>query len=426
MTCVGYPLQVMVVFILKGKAYQYNYDESSLVNIIFRIVYLTISLYLILKKIFTPKKLSAPIGLIAFILFWLIYSIRLFYDLEIRGLAFMSYSKYYVYSWAFGCTFLPALAVLLNANKIVISRFTKYLFLILLAGNLFIAASLMNVTPKIFSGILSSRIQLYEVRIGSTWNYLLNSISISYYGELLCLIAVVFLIVYYKVISLKFILLVFFASILGVFNLLAGASRGPMIFFIFILLLIIVNAGALGFKKLIRRRYFGLTIISLIFIIVSVIIGTTVIVRHKLNISNIMIQNRMSALLELPVNGKNYDRIYMWESAWQQFKSSPVLGDRFINNIDKTYSHNIILDSLMSTGLLGTIPFLFYLAMPFLMFYKLNKTRKRQLLIVFILFLATFMLSMTSGGLFTVSEFWILSALIIGLCSSPKTLKLTT
>jgi O-antigen ligase len=139
-----------------------------------------------------------------------------------------------------------------------------------------------------------------------------------------------------------------------------------------------------------------------------------------------MIQNRMSALLELPVNGKNYDRIYMWESAWQQFKSSPVLGDRFINNIDKTYSHNIILDSLMSTGLLGTIPFLFYLAMPFLMFYKLNKTRKRQLLIVFILFLATFMLSMTSGGLFTVSEFWILSALIIGLCSSPKTLKLTT
>ena len=430
LTCFGYPLQAMVVILLKV--------EPTPINIRFRSLYLLISLYLIFSRLIRKGPRPSKV-LFVFILFWAIYGMRLMYDLEIRGLTYMGYSKFYVYSWAFGCSFIPAWAVFLNADRINLKRLVICLFIILILANIGITGSMIHFSSQGVAEILLSRFQLGIIVKGVSF-LLINGISISFYGELLCLAALGFFIVYHKVISLPISLLLWFAFVLGMFNLFAGASRGPMVSFILISLLIMIYSIVTVLSKLIRKRYTSkprvtnysfsnLVRISMtnakIKRLMRTIMGPLIIMSvlyfiHGPRKLNFEMFRRMSATSELRISEPMLDRVSIWQSSWSQFKEHPYVGDSFINNVSKIYSHNIILDSLMSTGLLGTIPFLTYLAMPFLLFFQLNQRQKRDLAVIFILFLGALLLYMTSGGLFTSAEFWILSALIIGISSIKK------
>lgn len=380
-------------------------------------------MYLIITRLFNKRPYLTTV-LVVFILFWVIYGMRVIYDIEIRELAFMNYSKYYVYSWAFGCSFIPALAVFFNADLINVRRLSRNLLLILIVANICITSGLLYFSPYSLLGILESRSDLL-IEIGGKQINLINSISISFYGELLLLSSIVFLITYFKVISKKFIVLICVAYPVGIFNLLAGASRGSMLSFIFLLLVIVTFSVVFGLQRLLQKGNLAVSLIRSFVFFTSILILLLFFLIYSIQKSNFTILRRMKELSQLQLTGINYDRIYMWKSAWQQFKEHPMMGDSFVNRVGQTYSHNIILESLMATGLLGTIPFLFYLAMPFYLFYRLTRRRKKHLLIIFILFIAAFLLSMTSGGLFTVPEFWILSMLVIGLCSIPKNSNLT-
>jgi O-antigen ligase len=108
-------------------------------------------------------------------------------------------------------------------------------------------------------------------------------------------------------------------------------------------------------------------------------------------------------------------RVDLWEGALRQFKTNPIFGDSFINNVGNFYSHNIIMDVLMSVGIVGSIPFFIYFLAPFYYLIRLPSEKKRAISVLFVVFLAALMLYMTSGGLFTAAEFWILSAAVIGI-----------
>ena len=73
------------------------------------------------------------------------------------------------------------------------------------------------------------------------------------------------------------------------------------------------------------------------------------------------------------------------------------------------------MDVLMSVGIAGSIPFFIYLLAPFYYFIRLPAEKKRAISVLFVLFMAALLLYMTSGGLFTAAEFWILSATVIGI-----------
>ena len=126
-------------------------------------------------------------------------------------------------------------------------------------------------------------------------------------------------------------------------------------------------------------------------------------------------KQRFMQMVEYDNDYNSTIRIDMWKSALHQFRTNPVFGDSFINNVGQHYSHNIFMDVLMSVGVVGSIPFVIYLLAPFVYFIRLPAERKRSVSVLFVIFLAFLMLYMTSGGLFTAAEFWILSAALIGL-----------
>lgn len=54
-------------------------------------------------------------------------------------------------------------------------------------------------------------------------------------------------------------------------------------------------------------------------------------------------------------------RLVTWIHAWDQFTSSPIFGDSLEGTYDNYYPHNIFLEVLITTGLVGFIPFLIFI-----------------------------------------------------------------
>ena len=459
-TCFGYPLQAMVVL--------YSGENHTLVNYFFRSGYLIISLYLILFSLYIHlnkvqfsiwTKVKTNISFFAFILFWILYGIRIINDLEFKGLDFGKvyvynesikqwhwegmYHKYYVYSWAFGCSLIPALSILLNAYRINIKRLTSYLLYFLYFSNLFLAIYILYSAKNNLENIFSIRNSILLNKNDSGFNTdLINSITISYYGEILALSILTYSLFNQNRFSIISKLLLIIGFLLGFFNLLAGASRGPVIeCFIFsiievgisILAFVFINHKSFFLKSSERfisdlHKYQGssvlfkqsLTKILLLCFSLIILFTTCYFVSRNFSLKteNFALIKRLKVLDVEKINNTTDYRIKMWKSALHQFKVNPVFGDSFINNEGNFYSHNIFLDALMSVGIVGSILFLIYILSPFYYFIRLPGEKKRLISILFVVFLAALGLSMTSGGLFTVTEVWILSAALIGISKS--------
>ena len=105
-------------------------------------------------------------------------------------------------------------------------------------------------------------------------------------------------------------------------------------------------------------------------------------------------------------------RTALWSSALSQFARNPILGDKmFEEKVLKQYPHNIIVETLMSTGVVGTAFFLVFLVQVIRRFFKRFVTE--HLLVIKFLFLNEFLFAMSSGAIYISASFWIMSMLIL-------------
>ena len=446
--CFGYPLQAMVVL--------YSGMDSTPINLAFRAIYLIISLYLIFwwffqQNPFNPRKWAQSginILLVVFFLFWIIYGIRLVYDLEYKGWQLTGYHKYYVYSWAFGCSMIPALAAMVNAKNININRLTRNLLFFIFLSNLCIAAYLIHFYKGEIQAIFLERVQillpgdvqvmkLLPDELKKVTPFLINGITLAFYGELLAIASISYFLFYQRKLSIRNTILLTAAFLLGIFNLLAGASRGPLIFFILLFTMVVLVSILITVFRFANFIYFKIRVIitgvpkhasfefrfkPVIYKMMMTLLGFLLIFtlfyyvkeRTNIDLENLAMTNRFKSMLEYNNDIDATYRVDLWKGAMHQFKTSPIFGDSFINNVGNFYSHNLIMDVLMSVGIVGSIPFFIYLLAPFYYFIRLPNEKKRAISVLFVVFLAALMLYMTSGGLFTAAEFWILSAAVIG------------
>jgi O-antigen ligase len=152
--------------------------------------------------------------------------------------------------------------------------------------------------------------------------------------------------------------------------------------------------------------FFGKSLILLS--VITIVIQTLVL--PYFSKTDFLLVGRVNSLYDQRAAGEKEDRDYQWESAWRQFKENPVLGDSYITDYDKSYAHNLILDSLMATGIVGTALLLYLIYKSFVLFNKSNKRFKIHFFPIWIMFLSILLLSMTSGGLFAAFPFWIMLA----------------
>ena len=451
LSCFGYPLQAMIILVSKA-------DRFS-INLAFRSVYLLLALSLLtvslpaffaflrfIRKGFSVSLLKQTLIsnslVFLFLLFWLVYGIRLIYELEYQDWRIQHYSDIYVYSWAFGCSMIPALAILIHSSALNMKRFVTNMLIVLFLANLCISFCLWHYSQNGLIGILGRRA---EVSMHSTTGNpdlaLINPITVGLFGEWLSLAALTFMFFYRKDVSAWISVFLLSAFMLGTFNLVAGASRGPLLDYVLIMIAFIL----IGLVRLIfgiKNKHFRTLVSSdemtidqnrtlspgrrtgfqsahLIWIIfIIVIIGIGIWKIKTLDSNDLAIVTRLKEMFSEGQEGMGLSRLVIWKRAWYQFTVNPVFGDSIINDCGYFYSHNIIMDALMSVGIVGFIPFLIYILSPFYYFIRLPRQKKREVSVLFVVFIAAFLLSMTSGGLWSVPEVWILSAAVIGISKS--------
>ncbi|PAQ10178.1 hypothetical protein CIT26_09455 [Mesorhizobium temperatum] len=115
-------------------------------------------------------------------------------------------------------------------------------------------------------------------------------------------------------------------------------------------------------------------------------------------------------------------RALAFKGAWAQFLENPFFGRYVVERLTGYYPHNIYIESLMSVGLVGTVPFAIHLVMALRSSIGLIRNSEGSFAGAFValLFIREAVGAAASGGIWSVSGFWISSFLVIVMWQSKK------
>jgi O-antigen ligase len=114
----------------------------------------------------------------------------------------------------------------------------------------------------------------------------------------------------------------------------------------------------------------------------------------------------------LSADNATLGRIIAFQGAFDQFLSSPLWGSSIEEKITGFYPHNVILEALMATGIVGGLPFIAFTLWALVCAWRLARNASRHLWIG-ILAAQYFFGSMLSGSIYTSNTMWVLAALVL-------------
>jgi oligosaccharide repeat unit polymerase len=175
-----------------------------------------------------------------------------------------------------------------------------------------------------------------------------------------------------------------------------GASRGSIIalFIPFIVYFL--------FQKGLKRKMvviIALAIIAIGFIIAAQYLGL----------------GAFNRLLNMGIgqSSSSLSRLDMWQSSWHQFLQNPLFGNSLEANSFGFYPHNVLVETLITTGLFGFSAYLLFLYFTFKKAIKIIKYKPVHFFIV-VIFLQALSKNMVTGGLYSTSWLAIGAGLILG------------
>jgi hypothetical protein len=357
---------------------QYTNQSNNYISIIYRASTFLISFLIIVKEA-SNKKSFLGSSIIILIFFWIYYMIKLLYDLFFLNLLQNpNNSIFYYITQTFGISFINLIAFYYAGKKINYKQLAQYLFYFL---------ALLN-SVIFFVFIKNHGFNLAEyasMRLGLSSDYTeieyLNPISIGVYASYLLIS-----LAYYRI---SFYYLIFF--IIGIFNLTVSASQGPVLcLFIFYFFYFIKYDIKMNFKNII---IFIFILILTIFIIYSNVGDEILIIQRILNVDQ---------------NESTFQRIEAVNSAYNQIKENIFFGTHYFVVINNSVPHNLFIDIILSTGLVGLILVL----VSFFRFLKIIILNYCEYSVMGISFFY-FCLTQTSGYVFGLIDFWPLVGLIL-------------
>jgi len=114
-------------------------------------------------------------------------------------------------------------------------------------------------------------------------------------------------------------------------------------------------------------------------------------------------------------------RILIWFQSLQQFLSSPLVGDKLAVDGFSGYPHNLIIEVLQATGVVGLIPFATLLFMSLKRSILIFKNFSKHAWIS-VIFIQCFTQAMFSGAIYSSSWLWFSMALILSFPLKQKTI----
>ncbi len=128
----------------------------------------------------------------------------------------------------------------------------------------------------------------------------------------------------------------------------------------------------------------------------------------------------LERLIDFGSSSSDYSsgRTDLWIAAWQIFVRNPINGGALLLE-EGIYPHNLFLESLMATGVIGTLPLVVGVGLALVVGWK--STRQSDLsAMVYLMLAQTLVGAMTSGGLFYLPGFWASLGAVAALHGSEK------
>lgn len=336
------------------------------------------------------------------ILFLSIYAVRLFYDVIILEILMIYQTPLYALGYFFGLTFLPILAIFLVFKASDLRALVRWLIFVLALSNIALLIYALSRGGQIGVSMFSGRIQESGYAEGTA---LLGPLWFGLCGAGLAAVIVAYLAFSARqastVRAAAFILL-----LICIANVLFSASRGPVLaFFVALLCLITKLLGLNGSGGQTRRRQGWLVILAMAGCIAWVALNVQ---------GDVFLIDRITNMFYDRQDGNLEARDYIINAAWKDFISAPIFGRSYVVSLENSMAHNILLDSMISTGLFGTVFFVLTLwRLAISVWALLSGSLGVEGIALAMMTIIVIVMSMTSGSIGQSPEFWIFSALSI-------------
>jgi hypothetical protein len=288
------------------------------------------------------------------------------------------------YEWTGGVVLIPMLAFGVIPTKKMLQLGERLMFALLCASSLLLLYFG-------WGGAVSQ--QIGRLSAGS-----LGAISVGHVGASLLMLSLLMAV---HLRHKRAWMLLLPSGLLGFFLLLAADSRGPQL----------ATAIFFALYTLIRKKGWKLWA-GLALATVLLFYSTSISVEFIENNSTIKVFGRWSQDKVDVAGSSSGTRVMIMESAWNEFLRAPVLGSTWVEPNTLSYPHNIAVESLMATGIIGGC----------LLCLMVGVSASRAVLIIrkhpevtwiAALYIQSLVLSMTSGGLYVDPEFWAWSLAVI-------------
>lgn len=175
-----------------------------------------------------------------------------------------------------------------------------------------------------------------------------------------------------------------------------GASRGPV-------LAIVAGVVVVAFLKISIKSVWRIAIVG---------IGVFAMAFYSSdNLSLALVQRVLSIGSDIQSNSSSAMRLEIWALAADQIGTAPLFGSSLQLDSVAFHPHNIFLEVLIATGVVGFLPFIFFLLLAFISSIRVaNFSRGNEWVVVF--FIQSLIANSFSGGVYTAD--WL--ALSAGLC----------
>lgn len=346
-------------------------------------------LIMIIIKYFRERR-HLNLSIILFLSFWFFYSIRLFYDLNFSDVRMNRDAMIYL-NFAYGITFIPAIAILLSKHTNSFFKLTELAMICMGTFCVFCALYMGNIWES--DGRLSGNAFQNPIGLGNVACSLCLLILNKCFND--------------QTSSLKFpglfLIFIFFIS----FDvLISSGSRGPILaFFIVSIVLFVVRLN-------IQKQ----AIFSLIIVVIILITYGPSILEYLTGVEGSLI-GRFSVLY-VAEKFTSDERYILAIDSYNFFISSPLIGVG-IDLPGRGYPHNILIEGFTALGFFGGILLLFIALRAAFISYKLLNAQS-EIRWAALLYVQYLLGALLSGTIYDNNQFWITLALI----SSMNSVKL--
>ena len=367
---------------------------STIVNIAYRALIVLLALLVIFILILNKNLNLSPLTIPIFV-FLILYLIRIVYDTLIVGIE-TTHPLLEIYTFYLGNIILPFIAIILSFKFVNVVSFIKLSVYVLLASNFLIILTYFDqigweISPLIFL----NRATILGLDRNSD---IINPISFGLYGGSLLLFCMCLLLILKDTVFINKKILLRFGCFLGLINLVLGNSRGPFLF---------TFLGILGilyfyfyYSKFTIKFLYRLSVLMVISVVL-ILFASSYFIKNDIELG---IFKRVLETKDNIEHGDKEERNVLYSEAIDMFIDAPLFGNQ-MNLKTLTYPHNLFLEILMSTGIIGMFFFLIGFLPLLLIFF--NFTVYSKIFCTFIpFFILIFGISMTTGNLYQNVVLW--------------------